>query len=76
MVISSEIFGLIRMAKGMTQAEYGAFLGISKSSVAAIECGDRRITKKTQHAVISNVNFDETLIAFLDKYEKAKLLAK
>ncbi|MBR0590649.1 helix-turn-helix domain-containing protein [Bacillus pumilus] len=76
MVISSEIFGLIRMAKGMTQAEYGAFLGISKSSVAAIECGDRRITKKTQHAVISNVDFDEPLIAFLDKYEKAKLLTR
>ncbi|MGG3691118.1 helix-turn-helix transcriptional regulator [Heyndrickxia ginsengihumi] len=68
--MNAEIFRAIRLKKGMTQSKYANLLGISESTVAAIENGRRGISDQVRARLAREVEIDEELLYFLESYRK------
>ncbi|PGS55101.1 DNA-binding transcriptional regulator [Bacillus sp. AFS041924] len=66
----TEAFKATRLKLGMTQAEFGEFLGVSESTVAAIENNRRRISDVVRGKLAERISVNDELISFFDAYEK------
>jgi transcriptional regulator with XRE-family HTH domain len=60
----------LRLKRSMTQREYADLLGISESTVAAIENGRRPISDQVRARLAQRVEFNNDLLYFLESYYK------
>ena len=63
-------FKALRLRLGMTQREYADFLGVSESTVAAIENGRRSISDHVRARLAQKVEIDSDFLYFLESYRK------
>lgn len=68
--MDSKKFKMIRLKKAMSQREFAAFLGVSESTVAAIETGRRTISDQVRACLARKVEIDADLICFFDSFRK------
>lgn len=68
--MDSNTFRGVRLRKKMSQARFAEFLGVSESTVAAIEKGRRNISDTVRARLAEKIAFDDSLISFLESYEK------
>lgn len=70
--MNSNSFKALRLKKGMTQKEYAEMLGVSESTIAAIESGRRSISDLVRARLAQKIDIDEDSIYFLESFEKIK----
>lgn len=63
-------FKAVRLRKKMSQARFAVFLGVSESTIAAIETGRRGISDTVRARLAEKIEIDHDLISFLESYEK------
>lgn len=65
-------FKALRLYLGMTQEEFGEFLGIGQSSIANMENGRRTISDATRGKIARKVDMKEfySFLSRLDEVEK------
>lgn len=61
-------FKRVRLKKKMTQKEFGKLLGISESTIAAIENGRRQISDQVRARMAQNIEVDDDLVYFLESF--------
>lgn len=66
----TQTFKATRLKLGMTQAEFGEFLGVSESTVEAIENNRRKISDVVRGKLAERIAVNEELLAFFEAYEK------
>lgn len=67
--MDAKTFQKIRWKMRLTQGEFAKLLGISESSVQAIEQGRRPVSGKVRAVIADHIDSEE-LIIFLDSYDK------
>ncbi|MFF3021206.1 helix-turn-helix domain-containing protein [Gottfriedia sp. NPDC057948] len=65
-----QTFKATRLKLGMSQAAFGEYLGISESTVAAIENNRRRISDVVRGKLAERIKVNEELLSFFEAYEK------
>lgn len=70
--MDAEGFKLIRLEKGMSQKRFAEYIGISESTVRAIETGHRPISAKVRACIAKTVEIDKASLYFFDAYKKLK----
>ncbi|MCM3705845.1 MULTISPECIES: helix-turn-helix transcriptional regulator [Cytobacillus] len=70
--MNANSFKGLRLKKGMTQKEYADLLGVSESTIAAIETGRRPISDLVRARLAQKIELDEDSIYFLESFEKVK----
>jgi transcriptional regulator with XRE-family HTH domain len=68
--MNANSFKALRLRNGMTQKEFGDLLGVSESTIAAIENGRRRISDQVRARLAQKVEVNDDLIYFLESYRK------
>lgn len=68
--MNSNSFKALRLRNGMTQKEFGDLLGVSESTIAAIENGRRKISDQVRARLAQKVEVNDDLIYFLESYRK------
>ncbi|MBM7838347.1 transcriptional regulator with XRE-family HTH domain [Alkalihalobacillus xiaoxiensis] len=68
--MNREIFRALRLKEGLTQKEFASILGVSTSSVEAIETGRRNISDKVRAKLAQEYPLDESYFTYFDQYEK------
>lgn len=63
-------FKAIRLKEGMTQKQFADLLGVSDSTIAAIETGRRPISAFVRARLAQRVQFDDESLYFLKKYQE------
>jgi transcriptional regulator with XRE-family HTH domain len=72
--MQAKTFRGLRLKAGKTQAEWAEFLGVSESTVAAIENERRSISDSVRARLAQKVQVDDELLSFFDSMEKLKQL--
>ncbi|OLN23713.1 hypothetical protein BTO30_02960 [Domibacillus antri] len=62
--MDASIFKNCRLAKRMSQSAFGSYLGISESTVAAIENKRRNISDAVRYRLEEKISVDDELIFF------------
>ncbi|WP_303752587.1 helix-turn-helix domain-containing protein [Bacillus velezensis] len=75
MNISNENFKLIRLFKGMTQAQFAKYLGISPTYVSMIENGTRTVSTKAERVLALDFEVTDDFLEFVRRYKLLKSLA-
>ncbi|MCY9456802.1 helix-turn-helix domain-containing protein [Bacillus inaquosorum] len=75
MNISNENFKLIRLFKGMTQAQFANYLGISPTYVSMIENGTRTVSTKAERVLAMGFEVTDDFLEFVRRYKLLKNLA-
>ncbi|GIN10244.1 hypothetical protein J26TS2_01110 [Shouchella clausii] len=70
--MNKETFRALRLKEGLTQEEFATILGVSTSSVAAIESGRRGISDKVRAKLASEYTLDDSYLFYFDQYKKLK----
>ncbi|WP_088072395.1 helix-turn-helix domain-containing protein [Gottfriedia luciferensis] len=65
-----QTFKATRLKLGMSQAAFAEYLGISESTVAAIENNRRVISDVVRGKLAERIAVNEELLAFFKAYEK------
>lgn len=68
--MNATIFKRVRLKKKLTQKEFGNLLGVSESTIAAIEKGRRPISDQVRARLVQNIEIDDDLVSFLDSFRK------
>ncbi|MED4127482.1 helix-turn-helix transcriptional regulator [Shouchella miscanthi] len=68
--MNKETFRALRLKEGLTQKEFASILGVSTSSVEAIESGRRNISDKVRAKLATEYPLDESYFIYFDQYEK------
>lgn len=68
--MSAQRFKLLRLKKKMTQRQFAELLGVSESTVAAIENGRRPISDHIRVSLAEQGGADEDFLYFLESLEK------
>ncbi|MFB5932984.1 helix-turn-helix domain-containing protein [Peribacillus frigoritolerans] len=63
-------FKATRLKLSMSQEAFGKFLGVSESTVAAIESGRRPISDAVRGKLADKISVNEELLSFFESYEK------
>lgn len=66
--MDKETFRALRLSKNMTQKEFGELLGVSESTVAAIENGRRLISDKVRARLATITDIDDDFIDFYNRF--------
>lgn len=68
--MSANRFRGLRLKKKMTQKQFAELLGVSESTVAAIENGRRSISDNIRASLVEQGGADEDFLNFLESLEK------
>lgn len=68
--MSAQRFKLLRLKKKMTQRQFAELLGVSESTVAAIENGRRPISDHIRVSLAEQGGVDEDFLYFLESLER------
>lgn len=68
--MNKDSFKALRLKQGMTQKNFADLLGVSESTVAAIETGRRNISDTVRARLAQNFEVDKELLLFLDSYRE------
>lgn len=63
-------FKATRLKMDMSQAAFSEFLGVSESTVAAIESGRRPISDAVRGKLAEKISVNEELLSFFESLEK------
>lgn len=66
--MDKETFRALRLSKNMTQIEFGELLGVSESTIAAIENGRRLISDKVRARLATITDIDDDFIDFYNRF--------
>ncbi|MCA1059764.1 helix-turn-helix domain-containing protein [Rossellomorea aquimaris] len=72
--MEASTFKGLRLRASKTQVQWAEFLGVSESTVAAIENGRRRVSDTVRARLAQKVSIDDDLMSFFDSLEKFKQL--
>ncbi len=75
-IITNELFELIRRHQNMTQEEFADLLGISRKTVSAIERNKRPVSKRTEHKLIQKVPISDSLLNYKMRHDSLKEFIK
>lgn len=68
--MNAEHFKAIRLSKRLTQKQFADLLGVSRSTVEAIENGRRPISDTVRARLAQEVDASDELFSFLHRYIK------
>ena len=63
-------FKALRLRESMTQKEFANLLGVSESTVAAIETGRRNVSDTVRARLVQSVDVGSEFISFFEKYNE------
>jgi transcriptional regulator with XRE-family HTH domain len=63
-------FKAIRLKQKMTQQEFAELLGVSRSTIEAIESGRRPISDLVRARLAQKIDLDQESLRFLELYKK------
>ncbi|WP_042224136.1 helix-turn-helix transcriptional regulator [Oceanobacillus manasiensis] len=66
--MTNSTFRLIRAYLGLTQAEFAELLGVSYSTVAGIEAGNRRVSETVQARIAKDFRAGDAFYEFVERH--------
>lgn len=68
--MNMNVFRAVRLRERMSQAAYADYLGISESTVAAIETQRRPISATVRSRLAEKIQIDSDLLAYIEQLQK------
>lgn len=68
--MNSKTFKALRIKEGYSQADFATLLGVSESTVAAIETNRRPMSAKVKVRLAQQYELNDEMFLFFDEYEK------
>jgi DNA-binding XRE family transcriptional regulator len=75
LIVNNLTVRAIRLYHGLSQEAFAERLGVSKSTIAAIETGRRRVTKNVQIKIAQKFELTDDLIQAIQRTQEASKLA-